>query len=1127
MAVLLKILKKTALPFGLILAVILAIAMARSRLAMLQRIPLWLLLVVVGVVLLIWVATLIVNWLGERKRARALEEGILGQAQASADRAAPASREAILALQRDMSEAMAVLRNGPQGKKALYALPWYLIIGPSGIGKTILVKNSGLGFPGLTTAKLMRGAGGTRHCDWWLSSEAILLDTAGRYADARDRSDTEPEWFAFLDLLRKSRKRRPIDGVILAYSIEDLHDKDELALIASARELRQRMEEILDRLGWTFPVYIVFTKCDLIAGFIDYFSVLSPLERQQVWGAVYGPEPQGDQRAAARFAEEFDPLLANLRAMRPRRMSDVARSEDWGRVLMFPEEFASLRERMVLFIETLFEANPFRKDVPIFRGTYFSSGMQEGVPFDLVVRKIQAMLGARVPADEPPQQEQKHDAYFVRDLFTKVLKADRTLAGLTDASARRRQRVELGIATGFLALGILACVTIGISYGRLRGRLDGAADAAKDLHRADSAKSATEELVALEELRGRLGGSWSSFPLTVGGEVRAAIDAALHRAVAERVLVPAERRIAADLRAASGLDADRARSALRAELLLLRPQEGEQFDISAQTLAEDLHAYVLGDGVADPDVEARLVGLADAFLHAGRPVTAGGDRRAELGAGARRLAQSHNAAAFCEGVVAAAGRRHKALTLTDLVPDQGLLSSRREIGFAFTATGWEDVIRPSFDRVPETIAADNRLIVLAGGNPAAAAPSRQDVFEIYLERYEREWTDFFDSVRLAKSYDDCVQYADDLRQVCHPKRSPLLALLRQAAGAAGLAGAGVGELAEVRGALKPLSDLALSAGDGDAPSEVFGEYQKSLEEVYQSVATCAEGEEASPSAKAALRNTKNVANDFAQEYPASGLARALRNLLLLPPSTAETLLSQQVRHHEGEALQDAWLGPYDHFRNKLADRYPFGGQDEAEIGAVLDFFAAEGQIAGFAAYVEESKSSISPAQRRAIENAKNLRQDLRLTAGGFSTRFKMKALGVASLGTPEGAENMKRIDIITLTINGVALEDRLVKAERSFEWASDDRDLDCSLALTRGRQTVVAGVRKSGSVWSICRLFDDATIERDGGGRRVTWTFPEQGVKVEYLLTWDGDREPFFVKGSALRQYKLGGGGGS
>ena len=87
-------------------------------------------------------------------------------------------------LKQKMEDALAVLkRTGKSNARALYDLPWYLIIGPPGAGKTTALVNSGLKFPlaADNAAMAVQGVGGTRYCDWWFTDEAVLIDTAGRY----------------------------------------------------------------------------------------------------------------------------------------------------------------------------------------------------------------------------------------------------------------------------------------------------------------------------------------------------------------------------------------------------------------------------------------------------------------------------------------------------------------------------------------------------------------------------------------------------------------------------------------------------------------------------------------------------------------------------------------------------------------------------------------------------------------------------------------------------------------------------------------------------------------------------------------------------------------------------------
>jgi type VI protein secretion system component VasK len=46
------------------------------------------------------------------------------------------------------------------------------------------------------------------------------------------------------------------------------------------------VQELTERLGVHAPVYVIFTKADLIAGFSDFFHDAERGERDRVWGAT-------------------------------------------------------------------------------------------------------------------------------------------------------------------------------------------------------------------------------------------------------------------------------------------------------------------------------------------------------------------------------------------------------------------------------------------------------------------------------------------------------------------------------------------------------------------------------------------------------------------------------------------------------------------------------------------------------------------------------------------------------------------------------------------------------------------------------------------------------------------------
>ncbi|MGR5475506.1 type VI secretion protein IcmF/TssM N-terminal domain-containing protein, partial [Vibrio astriarenae] len=77
----------------------------------------------------------------------------------------------------------------------------------------------------------------------------------------------------------------PINGIVVTVSVSELTQNRPEFAINLAKNLRQRVQELTERLEVFAPVYVMFTKADLITGFTEFFGDSEKQERDRVWGS--------------------------------------------------------------------------------------------------------------------------------------------------------------------------------------------------------------------------------------------------------------------------------------------------------------------------------------------------------------------------------------------------------------------------------------------------------------------------------------------------------------------------------------------------------------------------------------------------------------------------------------------------------------------------------------------------------------------------------------------------------------------------------------------------------------------------------------------------------------------------
>ncbi|VAW58770.1 IcmF-related protein [hydrothermal vent metagenome] len=387
------------------------------------------------------------------------------QSVAVADASNDQSAEEMHQINQRFIEALSTLKKlkfknkGKGSSKALYELPWYIIIGPPGSGKTTALVNSSLDFPLAEQfgKGALQGVGGTRNCDWWFTNEAVLIDTAGRYTtqDSHKVIDSSA-WEGFLNLLKKNRRRRPINGAIVSISIHDLLLQTDEERIQHAKVIRTRIDELMQKLEIRFPVYLMFTKSDLVSGFTEYFEDLGKEEREQVWGISLPNAPKPSQSPDFEFLNvEYNKLLERLYSRELSRIHSEYDVKRRAAIQGFPQQVENLKAVIDSFVKQAFIKNRFQFQ-PYLRGIYFTSGTQDGTPIDRMMSSVSANFG--FARENVQLQNAQGKSYFLGNLFREVIFPEAELVGSNrkyETAIKWAQRSAYAIM-GLAAVGLIS-----------------------------------------------------------------------------------------------------------------------------------------------------------------------------------------------------------------------------------------------------------------------------------------------------------------------------------------------------------------------------------------------------------------------------------------------------------------------------------------------------------------------------------------------------------------------------------------------------------------------------------------------------------------------------------------------
>ena len=1075
-----------------------------------------------------------------RKAAEAIAAELAAPSSADQESAAVAAR---------MAEAMASLRTNASGRRDyLYSRPWYVIIGPPGAGKTTALLNSGLRFP--FADQSLKGVGGTRNLDFWFADEAALVDTAGRYTtqDSDTSADTQG-WKSFLSLLKRHRPQSPINGVIVALGVDELLRADRAAIDRHASMVRRRLVELRATLEVAVPVYLLFTKADLLAGFVEFYDDLDVEGRRAVLGATL-PIEQAKPRLDE-FVGQFDQMVKAQGARQARRLFEEVDQVRRSLILGFPSQLGALRSRFARFVEGAFIAG----DQPsaTLRGFYFTSGVQQGAPLDRILSGV-----AEVYHDTSARTSGSGRTYFLNRLLTEVVFPEAGLVQADPAARKRQQRRMMMGVTGVAAAAALVLLGWGVSFVQNRSFLSelGQASAQAATLTRETGVDLVEVRATDPDLEQSLGVLRSLRNLPQGYAAQAAGEPGLMRRLGLFQTSHADQAVESYR--------DGLRRIMLPRLLLRIEQYIANNGGDPLALYQPLKVYLMLGGQGPMDAGAVTSWIGADWSNEQFP---GADRapvRKELGEHLDALLEDESMASAWPGhkapldgtTIAAARAALQTLSLADrayAVLRQKAISSdgapwrssaalaagdaqafangpevlQLEVPYFFTRAGYEK----SYQAGLVTVAADLKKDLWVLGDAADTSgiqtqmsQVRQGVASLYARDYIAAWEKIATLPKPADYFGDIAAFGAFTKSPS-PLKLLLLELRKNTTfeggtgavkdmaaakfasklgGAAkalpGGGGGGIDAGVEISSYFKPLHDYV---GDGKAPGPI-DEFITALK-----------------TAGAAVNSAKMAGGGMGSDAVQGQMAMAMGSVAAAaggaPPqlqgfvaSATSGGASASTTAAQG-AISDAYSNSVlPDCRLATQDKYPFFGSAEADA-SLIDVQRVFGMGGSMDAFVTQrivpmldmsgpiwrwntqnpTAAALNPSSPDEFSKAQMLRD---MIMGGVTVKFEAKAFGGG-------------VDAAELTVGSTNYKfDASLSGERPVIWSVQGNVPQASIALfTAGKK--ISEVTANGP-WALFRLMDAAKRE-NAGPTALLATFGQGAQTAVFKVSLPNERNPF------------------
>lgn len=978
---------------------------------------------------------------------------------------------------------------GEHNARWRHELPWYLLIGEPGSGKTQLLATAGM--PLALDYAQTRPMGSSTHCDWYFADEGVLIDTPGRYLTQPDSSVDAAGWATLLNLLRWRRRVRPLNGVVVALSVETLLSTNEYDLDHHARRVHSRLQEIQQTLHVDVPIYLVLTHADRLPGFAEYFD--SPLGDSA--GSVLGQhlDARADGTDTTQVRQAVERLLQRLNSELIGRLHQERNIERRGQMLEFPQQAARIGERVSLFVEMAFCAHRYQP-IKGLRGFFLTCAGDQHVR-------------------------------FVQGLFSQVIFAEADLAGL---QAREQQRIRWYQGVQAMAVALVIGGVGGLwwhSYAVNHQRLAQLAALASHPPLAPQASDESTALLAL--LDTRLAAT-QVFPkpaevslaeragLYQGELSRPSVDQAYEQALQQSLLAWISVQLEEQVHASLG-DRERLLDNLRAYLMLNLRERRE-----TAWLAQHMASFWSVRFAGDTSTQKRLNEHFARLLEQPFVVPLNEERVAQ----AREALRGESLADGVYRVLREQARSLEPLRLAEgkvfavIDPPVPGFYTRKYVQY-FEAQG---------PRLVNTIAQDNW--VLGEGTDLGLQDLRRLMAQLqqrYFSEYADAWSDILGRIRLRET-DSLRQDAEQLMSLTSAQ-SPLIQLLQQLRENTRLLpghellekiaqqdGPAVFQDAPRRALQRRFEPLHQLLDEQHNPSAELTQAMRLLDELHLQLTAL--NRDSAPEQAAFLRARQRMEG---QQDVLGNLRDAAARLPLPVAGWFEGLADDSWRHlleqayvHVNHRYQSDVHGLY---AKALGRRYPFNAHASSEVALhdFQEFFKPRGVMARFYEShlrpfisVDGTRYRLRGLDGQSLPVSRSLLEQLTKTqvirrafftedTGQLSVRFTLAPYSL----DPSVSRAILRFGDQQLEYRHGPI------VPMAFHWPTDAENGRSSLVLERGAEQRPLGIEKNTGAWSLFRFLDLLQKEPANGRNMEVFKADLAGLRANYLLTSQRTPGPF------------------